>query len=655
MQTSTIKSQIQSYVYRIVVLMVIAFIVVLGSMATALLLKKSNSTLQASTDAIVLGTKGWFDAQTARVNLITDTIVENDYLGANREGAQAYLATMIEENSAVFDYYVGLEDTSCIFGGGWEPEPGEYDPTTRDWYQAAKAADGVYVSEGYIDAETGRIVITISKAIVVDGQVKGVFAADFFIDELTDMAESLSSSSGFPIIIDNAGTVLTHKVEAYKPYPNPEDEEEMIAKTYNEVGISDALFETEQRRRATTLGYIYNAESIPGTGVTVVSATSFAGYYGVIILFYIVCIIMLFVAISICRVRARNILTKLFAPLGELESVADNMCNGVLDYSASYTNQDEIGILCTAIEQSNASIRGYIDDISEKLAHMSEGDLTVNVDKEYIGNFSSLKDSINEIAISLRNAMTVIASASKAVHDSAGNVASGAGSLADDVESVQQTVVDIEQQIAAIQEDFDNNLSIAKDSMRISDSAKEYLTESYNQTKDLLTAMAEITEKSESIVEIINIINGIASQTNLLALNASIEAARAGEAGKGFAVVADSVRELADQTTKAASNTTVLINQSSEAVKRGSMLVEQATMAMEKVVELTEDVNNHVLTIASNIDSEAQMVQNVSSNMRDMKGFADNTKSTSKQCVALSDDLYTQVDLMNEKIAAFKI
>ena len=82
--------------------------------------------------------------------------------------------------------------------------------------------------------------------------------------------------------------------------------------------------------------------------------------------------------------------------------------------------------------------------------------------------------------------------------------------------------------------------------------------------------------KSESIINIVSSIQGIASQTNLLALNASIEAARAGEAGRGFAVVADEIRKLAEGSNNFARDIKTTIDEMIQLVGKTTELVSAA-------------------------------------------------------------------------------
>ena len=648
-----IKERIEKFVVITLGCVIAVFIVALGACTSYFLMEKASKLSKARNVAAYQTVNGWFDAQISRVSLIATTLGEGENVGENVADSPALLSEMVAENEAAYDYYFGLEDGSVYAASGWSPDPSEYDPRTRDWYTEAVNNDGIYVSAGYVDADSGKVVVTISAPIKKNGTVVGVFAADFFTDALTEMINDANSSSTFTILVDKDGNVLTHKNEKYMPSVDADGE--MVATNYSDIGIKNKLIEPSKMTQSMTFSYVYRSQYVENAGITAIVATKMISYMGAVWLFFGLCVVLTIVAIVVIRRQIKVVLGGMFKPLGELNEVADNMTNGILDYNAKYTNDDEIGELCLAIEKSNDSIKSYITDIDEKLAEMSEGNLTVSVDMDYIGNFASLKSSINGIAESLRDAMSVIANAASAVNLSAENVAQGAGGLADDVTNVMNIVDSVNGQIEEIEVKFRESLDITRDSMELADKSKNYLDESYKQINELLTAMDEITEKSGNIAEIIEIINGIASQTNLLALNASIEAARAGEAGKGFAVVADSVRELAEQTSNAAASTTALISESTNAVKRGNELATSTTEKMKQVVEITNDMNNHISEIAENIDREADMVTKVSENIKQMESFTINTQATSEECVALSKELYEQANLMHEKVTEFTV
>jgi methyl-accepting chemotaxis protein len=196
-------------------------------------------------------------------------------------------------------------------------------------------------------------------------------------------------------------------------------------------------------------------------------------------------------------------------------------------------------------------------------------------------------------------------------------------------------------------------------------------------------AIGTLSEKSQKIGQIVEVIKGIAGQTNLLALNAAIEAARAGEHGRGFAVVAEEVRKLAEQAERSSQEITYLVREIQEntdqavlEMKNGVTLAVElekaAKISHESLMTINQSVGEFVRQI-QDISQEVEQVDRkaggVSKAIGDVAVVADNNAAATEEVAAATQEqtasvqsiaqeakkLAEQAEVLNNMITKFTL
>lgn len=186
--------------------------------------------------------------------------------------------------------------------------------------------------------------------------------------------------------------------------------------------------------------------------------------------------------------------------------------------------------------------------------------------------------------------------------------------------------------------------------------SKEAVTKA-EETRDVIQKLSEASQKIGNVVDMIN---DIAEQTNLLALNATIEAARAGDAGKGFAVVASEVKSLAAETTKATDEIQTQISSmqtvTKDAVNAIASIQQTIGEISDSSAEVAAAITQQATTteeISRNVQEAAQATREVSSNTTGIQQAASETGAAATQLLGLADNLSGKAGSMNTQIGDF--
>lgn len=326
------------------------------------------------------------------------------------------------------------------------------------------------------------------------------------------------------------------------------------------------------------------------------------------------------------------------------------------------TSRSDLSHFPEFIRGTVASINELLDSIlvplreaTDVLEKVHDRDLTPRLVKEYAGDYKLIPKALNPALDQLMEALRTVADAAKQVEQGAAKVSETSQSLAAGATEQASTLEQIRAAVEELTERTRSNAKKANEASRLSQEAEDHAEKGNKQVEAMVRAMEGVSNSADEISQIIQVIEDIAFQTKNLALNAGIEASRAGVQGTRFAVVAREVRELAERSALAASETTRLIEKTIARVHEGVAVVGQTENSLESITTAVRDATGQVRGIAEATAEQARGIEQVNIALEQVEIVTQNTAQSSEAGASVAVELSREAMRLREEVGKFKI
>ncbi|NYT64787.1 MCP four helix bundle domain-containing protein [Alcaligenaceae bacterium] len=289
------------------------------------------------------------------------------------------------------------------------------------------------------------------------------------------------------------------------------------------------------------------------------------------------------------------------------------------------------------------------------IAHsIADGNLNTKIDAARAPK-GSVVDAMSQMQVALRQVVAAVRSSSDSIATGSNQIAIGNADLSQRTEEQAANITETAAAMEELSSTVKSNAEVARQAAQLSSSASSAAVEGGEVVGKVVTTMDEMNESSKKIVEIIDVIDGIAFQTNILALNAAVEAARAGEQGRGFAVVASEVRSLAQRSASAARDIKNLIDDSVNKVENGTKMVYAAGESMRGIVTQVKHVTDLINDISAATTEQTTGLSQISDAVVQLSDVTQQNAALVEESATAAESLSEQAQHLVDVVRVFQI
>lgn len=552
--------------------------------------------LQGTAQLTASNITNWLSGRQRLLESLAEVIAQADGAQPGRWLQQKTL------KDAVAFVYLGTDDgTFDVFPQTQMPDG--FDPRSRPWFVQARGAAQTHLTEPYIDANTGQLIMTIATPVAG----VGVVGADVDLQALTQMINTLDfQGQGHAFLVDGQGKVLVHPDRRLMMQP--------LEKLFSSPAPSLAAKELTRVESpdGEQLVTFVPVQGLPGVtwylGISLNKDHAFALRDE----FRWVAVTAMLAAVSCLLVVLGVLIRLLLRPLNVMTHAMADIAQGQGDLTRRLpvTSQDELGALAAAFNKFVQRIQKSISEVGLTMGQVER------VASQVVDCTTRIMEGSHVQAQRTSSIVAAVNQLGAAAQEIAGNATHAslqAGAALD--------------QAAAGRAVVERNIEAIYALCTLVESSSEHIV--------------QLNDRTDAIGQILEVISAISQQTNLLALNAAIEAARAGEAGRGFAVVADEVRSLAHRTQQSALRVKQLIEELQVGARSVVVAMQQSQSQSEQSVNIASQAEHRLVGVTECLEKMDGMNQSV----------ATATEEQSTVVVALRGEM-TEIDRLNQTGAA---